>query len=136
VERGSDKHGFRLDDQMAGEVDGMMRAGRSTHAEEWKDPEAAGEDQPEVDRAPHETLEGGVPAGMTAGDVERRSEIAAVLGKEIYPATGAQLLERAETNEATDRVLADLRRLDAGATYVNIQDVWSSLGGGVEEQRF
>jgi NADPH2:quinone reductase len=36
VERGSDKHRGRLDDQFKHEVSGMVRSGRTTHAEEWK----------------------------------------------------------------------------------------------------
>ncbi|MGN6243781.1 MAG: hypothetical protein ACTHQ3_08910 [Motilibacteraceae bacterium] len=38
-QRGSDKHSARVDDQLEHELEGMQRAGRSTHAEEWKDPE-------------------------------------------------------------------------------------------------
>ena len=39
VERSSDKHGPLLDDRMKGEVQGQLRAGRPTRAEEWHDPE-------------------------------------------------------------------------------------------------
>ncbi|HYZ09678.1 MAG TPA: hypothetical protein VE709_14080 [Pseudonocardiaceae bacterium] len=51
MERGSDKHGARLDDAMAEEVEGMVRGTGPTHAEEWKDPEPPADDDPPAD--PH-----------------------------------------------------------------------------------
>jgi hypothetical protein len=136
MERGSDKHGSRADEQLAHEVEGAIRGGHSTHAQEWKDPEPSGEDQPDVDLAPDTTLVGGVPEEMTPEDVERRSEIAAYLGKEVWPATGAQLAEVASSAHAPDRVLSALRSLDPNATFENVQQVWSALGGHVEHKRF
>jgi hypothetical protein len=107
MERGSDKHGARMDDALANEVDGTIQAGRSSRGEAWRDPEPSGEDQPEVDLRPDGALHGGVPVGMTEDDVELRSELAQALGKEIYPEEW----------------------------FVNVQDVWSRLGGGVEQHR-
>jgi len=75
VERGSDKHSPLRDDQLKHETEGLVRASRTTHAEEWKDPEPSGEDQPDADRAPSGTLHGGVPAGMTEEDVEDRKSV-------------------------------------------------------------
>jgi len=136
VERGSDKHGFRLDEQLKHEVSGMVRSGVSTHAEEWKDPEPSGEDQPDVDRAPDTTLVGGVPEGTTEADIEGRSELAAAIGKEVWPATAAVLQARARESGASDRVLDRLSELPGDRTYRNIQEVWSALGGGAEQHRF
>lgn len=48
--RSSDKHGPVLDDEMKTEVEGELRAGRSTRAEPWRDPEPI-----EGDDAPDET---------------------------------------------------------------------------------
>lgn len=39
IERSSDKHGALRDDELKKEVEGMMRSGRPTRAEEWHDPE-------------------------------------------------------------------------------------------------
>ncbi len=48
MDRSSTKHGARLDDEMKHEVEGQMRAGRPTRAEEWHDPEPVEtEDSPE-----------------------------------------------------------------------------------------
>jgi len=52
MERGSNKHSPRVDDQMAGEVRGIVQGTAGGRAEEWKTPEPSGEDQPEVTVVP------------------------------------------------------------------------------------
>ncbi|MGN6330245.1 MAG: DUF2795 domain-containing protein [Motilibacteraceae bacterium] len=133
-QRGSDKHSARVDDQLEHELEGMQRAGRSTHAEEWKDPEPSGEDQPDVDRVPDGTFVGGVPQGVTPEEVAARSDVARFLGLSAFPGDREALLAAAEANEAPDGVLADLRRLPAGEQFANLQDAWRALGGGTEER--
>ena len=135
MERGSDKHGARMDDALAHEVDGTVSAGRSSRGQSWRDPEPSGEDQPDVDLRPDGALHGGVPAGMTEDDVELRSELAQALGKEVYPAAAAELMAKAQESSASDRILDLLERLPAEEFFANVQDVWSSLGGGVEQHR-
>lgn len=49
VERSSDKHGPVMDDMMKQEMEDQLRAGRSTRAEPWHDPEPI-----EADDAPDE----------------------------------------------------------------------------------
>lgn len=136
MQRGSDKHGARMDDALDAEVDGMLRAGHETRAEEWNSPEPAGEDQPDVDLSADGTLAGGVPAGMTEEDVEQRSRIASYLGKEVWPATGSQLVAVARARQAPDAVLDRLGQLPEGRVFRNMQDVWSELDGGTEQVRF
>jgi hypothetical protein len=135
MERGSDKHSARMDDALEHEVRGTIQAGRDTHAEEWKSAEPSGEDQPAVDLSADGSLHGGVPDGMTEADVEERSTIAQYLGKEVWPATGAQLLAVAEGRSAPDAVLVRLRQLRADHSYGNLQEAWSALGG-TEAHRF
>lgn len=136
MQRGSDKHSARMDDAMDAEVSGMMTAGRDTHAEEWKSAEPSGEDQPEVDLSADGDLHGGVPDGMTEADVEERSRLAAYLGKEVWPATGEQLVEVARGRDAPDVVLDRLAQLPRGRSFTNLQEAWRALSGGVEEHRF
>ena len=135
MERGSNKHSARMDDALDHEVEGLMRSGHDNRAD-WNSPEPSGEDQPDVDLVPDGTLAGGVPDGMTEEDVEARSELATYLGKSVYPAVSAVLIETAEGNDAPDSVIARLRALPAGREYVNVQDVWSTLRGGTEAHRF
>jgi len=136
MQRGSDKHSARMDDALDGEVRGLVSAGRDTHAEEWKLAEPSGEDQPEVDRSADGDLHGGVPDGMTEADVEERSRLAVYLGKEVWPATGQQLLELARNREAPDVVLDRLSQLPPGRSFTNLQDAWQALHGGAEQHRF
>jgi hypothetical protein len=136
MERGSDKHGARMDDALGAEVRGMMTAGRETRGAEWNSPEPSGEDQPEVDLAPEGTLIGGVPEGMTEDDVALRSEIASYLGKECWPCDAEQLLFKAAEMNAPERVLNRLRDLPAGRQFANMQQAWTALQGGVEANRF
>jgi len=136
VERGSDKVSPRADEQRKHETEGLVRAGRTTHAEEWKDPEPAGEDQPDADLAPDGTLHGGTPHGMTADDIEGRAEIASYLGKDAYPMVREQILNRVIDAKAPDRVVARVRELPSGREFHNINEVWTALGGHVEAERF
>ncbi|HEY0485130.1 MAG TPA: DUF2795 domain-containing protein [Mycobacteriales bacterium] len=136
MERGSDKHSPRVDEQLGHEVEGLVRAGRTTHAEEWADPEPPGDDQPEVDRAPDTDLTGGVPEGMTPEEVSLRSEIAAAVERTVFPAGRDQLLENAVERYAPPRVLEELRRLPDDGRYANVGDVWTALGHGREQHRF
>ena len=135
MERGSDKHSARLDDQLESEVSGLIRSGHDNR-EDWNSPEPSGEDQPDVDLVPNGTLSGGVPAGMTEADVERRSELAGYLGR-LWPATREELVRVATDNEAPEAVIAQLHTLPMGEQFSNLQHVWSTLSGGhVESHRF
>ena len=78
----------------------------------------------------------GTPAGTSPADVDRRAAIAEVLGKEVWPADRDTLVARAQESNATDRVLADLRRLPSGRQFENVQDVARALGIGTEQHRF
>lgn len=136
MERGSDKHSARMDDALEAEVRGMMTAGRETRGEAWNSAEPSGEDQPDVDRDPDGTMAGGVPDGMTELDVAERAEIASYLGKEVWPAGPAVLLDKARDLGAPDAVLDQLQRLPQSAIFDNMQGVWQALQGGTEAHRF
>jgi hypothetical protein len=136
VDRGSDKHSPLVDDQLKHETEGLVRAGHSTHAEEWKDSEPSGEDQPDADLAPAGTMHGGTPHGMAPDDVEGRAELAGYIGKDAYPMVREQILDLVMDRQAPDRVIDLVRRLPAGREFDNINDVWTAVGGHVESDRF
>ncbi|HET6815844.1 MAG TPA: DUF2795 domain-containing protein [Mycobacteriales bacterium] len=136
MDRGSDKHSPLVDDQLKHETEGLVRAGRSTHAEEWKDAEPSGEDQPDADLAPEGTLHGGVPEGMSPDDVDGRAELAGFIGKHAYPLLREQILDLVIDGQAPDRVIDLVRRLPSGRQFENINDVWTAVGGHVESERF
>lgn len=135
MDRGSDKVSPRRDDELKHETQGLVRSGHSTHAEEWKDPEPVGEDQPDADRSANGTLHGGTPDGMAADDVQGRSELATFLGKDCYPMVREQVIGLVIDRNAPDRVVDLVRRLPSGREFTNVNDIWSALGGGVESHR-
>ena len=129
MDRGSDKVSPREDEQRKHETQGLVRSGHGTHAEEWKDPEPVGEDQPSM------TLVGGTPEGMAPDDVEGRSELAGYLGKDCYPLVREQVLDLVIDNHAPQRVVDLVRRLPSGREFVNVNEIWTALGGNVESSR-
>ena len=134
MEQRSDKHGPRQDEALKHETEGLVHAGRTTRAEEWRDPEPPGEDQPDAGQILSGTRQGTAP-GMTEEDVEERSEIARFLGISAFPGDRDALVAVAVDNEATDHVLAELQRLPAGETFQNVQEVSRALGHGGETHR-
>jgi Protein of unknown function (DUF2795) len=136
MERGSDKHSPLVDDQLKHETEGLVHAGHGTHAEEWKDAEPSGEDQPDADLAPAGTLHGGTPPGMESDDVEGRAELAGYVGKDPYPMRREQILDLVIDRQAPDRVIDLVRRLPSGQQFQNINEVWTAIGGHVESERF
>jgi hypothetical protein len=74
--------------------------------------------------------------GVDQQDVERRSQIAEALGKEVWPADRDALVAKAQESNALDSVVSSLQRLPAGQTFENVQDVAAALGLGTEQQRF
>lgn len=132
----SDKTGPLRDEELKAESQGMFKANRQTRAEEWHEIEPSGEDQPDVDRTPDGTLTGGTPEGMSADDVQLRSELATYLGREIYPAVREQLIGVAMDQHAPDAVVDRIKDLPSGRQFANVNDVWEALGGHVEQSRF
>src|SRR5947199_9854653 len=138
MERGSDKHGPRVDDQLAHEVRGLLQ-GQHTEGrvEEWGNPEPSGDDQPAVGEfpAPGEDLPGGAPAGITAAEADRRAYFASFLSRPDFPADRAKLRAAAEQANAPDEVLAVIDRLPAGE-FATIAEAWHAAGGGIESHRW
>ncbi|GAB2689849.1 DUF2795 domain-containing protein [Thalassiella azotivora] len=123
------------DEELAHEVSGQVQGGRSSRAEEWREPEPAGDDQPTGDRGTVPEDRRGTPPGMTSGDVDERSDIARFLGIGAFPGDRDALVRVAQGNGATDAVLADLGRLPEGRQFENVQDVARELGVGTEQRR-
>jgi len=138
MERGSSKHGPRLDDELEHEVRGLLQ-GQNTEGrvEEWHDPEPSGEDQPVVGEYPDsgDDLPGGAPAGISAAEADRRAYFASFLSRSLFPADRARLRAAAEEANAPAEVLAVIDRLPDGE-FVNIADAWHKAGGGIESQRW
>jgi hypothetical protein len=48
MQRESDQHSARADDELKAEMQGMLKGGGPTRAEEWADPEPPADDDPDV----------------------------------------------------------------------------------------
>ncbi|HVE99659.1 MAG TPA: DUF2795 domain-containing protein [Mycobacteriales bacterium] len=137
MERGT-KHGFRIDDAMDHETESLQRGGHESRADESREMEPAGEDQPMAnpvlmgDARPVEESGPALPHDA----VEARSELARHLRISAFPADRETLLAVARDENAPASVLGMLERLPWSAdTYENTQAVWVALGGPVEEGR-
>ncbi|WP_433336524.1 DUF2795 domain-containing protein [Spirillospora sp. CA-294931] len=130
----SDKHGSRLDDELAKETQGLTRGTGPSHAEEWKEPEPVGTDTGRDPTAGYSAQEG-TPQGMTPRDVEDRSAMARVLAGADYPADPGALARHAAGQGAPDVAVAALENLPR-RTYGDFAEVADGLGIGHEEQRF
>ncbi|ETK31326.1 DUF2795 domain-containing protein [Microbispora sp. ATCC PTA-5024] len=137
IQRGSDKHGPRLDEEQKHETQGIVQGAGSSRAEEWREPEPT--QQPEDDLTPHRRQppgrEPGTPAGITPADVERRSNLAKWLSDAGYPAGPGKLLAHAEERNAPDAVTDAVRRLP-DRDFRNVGEVAEALGLGLERQRW
>ncbi|PZG40926.1 hypothetical protein C1I98_22370 [Spongiactinospora gelatinilytica] len=136
MERGSAKHGPRLDEHQKQESEGIVRGGGTSHAEEWKEPEPT-ERPGEKDLAPPPEPPGherGSPQGISPTDVERRSNLAKWLSDANFPAGRDALLAHAEGAGAPDAVLEAVRALPE-LQYANVSEVAQALGLGVETRR-
>jgi len=131
MERGSTKHGQRLDQQQKHETQGIVQGGGDSHAEEWKQPEpvgSPGEESLSSSSPRPATQEPGSPEGLSPEEVDSRSNLARwISGVHAFPADKATLLERAREQFAPDPVMSALRSLP-DREYENMQDVAKELG--------
>lgn len=134
-EQRSDKHAPWQDDELKDVTRGEVLGGYPSHTEDWRGQQHSGQDTPEIERAPAAPLPGGVPAGMSAGDVELRSHIAQYIPMTAYPARRGELLGALRRANAPDALRERLRRLPADRRYHNVREVAQSLGIPVEHGR-
>jgi hypothetical protein len=113
----SDKHGARLDDDLQKDTRG---------GEDAREPLRADDARPDVVQQQDGVLDD--------ADAERRSELARAIEPGIFPARPAELEASAAGNFASDGIIRALQALP-DRVYENVQDVWSTLGGPVEEKR-
>jgi hypothetical protein len=131
LERGSDKHSPRIDEELDHETRSLQQgAPIESRVEEFREQEGPGEDQP----TPEPRLTEGRTGSLDLDDAETRSDIARYLGPSAFPADREALVANAEANNAPEAVLERLRALPAGRTYEAMPDIWSALGGTAEHR--
>jgi Protein of unknown function (DUF2795) len=133
LERGSDKHSPRVDEELDHETRSLQQgAPVESRVEEHREQEGPDEGQPNPDAR----LTGGraTAASLDLDDAETRADIARFLTPSTFPADRDTLVADAEGNQAPQAVLERLRALPGGRAYENVQDVWGALGGTVEHR--
>ena len=133
MERGSDKHSPRVDEQLEHDTRSLTQgAPVESRVEEHREQEGPGEGQP----TPDARLTGGraTAASLDLDDAEARADIARFLTPSAFPADREALLADAEGNNAPAEVVERLQALPEGRAYENVQDVWNALGGTVEHR--
>jgi hypothetical protein len=133
AERGSDKHGPRLDEELHDDTRSLEQgAPVEARVEEAREQEGPADDQP----VPDARLTGGraTAASLDLDDAEARSELARFLTPSAFPADREALLADATGNQAPAVVLERLQALPADRTFENVQDVWRALGGAAEHR--
>ena len=130
MERGSDKHSPRVDEELDHETRSLQQgAPIESRVEEHREQEGPGEDQPTPE--PHLTE---ATASLDLDDAEARADIARYLDPAAFPADREGLMDNAEANNAPEVVLERLQALPGGRTYERLPDVWAALGGTVEHR--
>jgi Protein of unknown function (DUF2795) len=119
IERSSDRHGPRIDEDLDRLTQSVTRgAPVESRAEEEREQEGPADDEPVAEAVIHGPGE----------DFELRSEIARHLEPSGFPASRDQLIRIARREQAPTGVLQWLERLPHGH-YPTIESVWEALGG-------
>jgi hypothetical protein len=123
VERGSNHHSPRVDDELAHETQSLVRgAPVEARAEEWRQQEAPADGEPAPD------------SHVSVDDIELRSLLAISLRPSAFPGWRDGLIAVAEEEHAEERVLEWLTSLPDDVEFVNVEQVWEALGGQYERR--
>lgn len=128
MERGSNKHSARVDDELSQEVRGTVQGVAGARAEEWKQAEPSGEDQPQVSMVPVDDSGRGEPNGVGSPQGEAFSRFGSYIGLSALPGDRETLEKSARDLLAPDDVIETLRRLPADTTYQTVAEVWRAAG--------
>ncbi len=128
MERGSFKHGDRLDDEMEKETETLTHSGQPSRTEEWRQTEPVDE----VHLAMPDDEQPGTPRGMTPADVNERSDIARYIEPHKLPAGRAALLRHLDATGAPDEVVDAIRRLPDGRQFSTVGEIVRALGSHTE----
>ncbi len=127
MQRGSDHLSPHRDDEAKRELQGRLRSGHPTRAEEWDDAEPGADDDPELTTRP--VPPAGAPTPQEAEDEALRSDLARHLGRHSFPADRDALKRELMDQYAPDPLVEVVRRLPKeGGTYANVQEVMAALG--------
>src|SRR4051794_218391 len=132
MERSSDKHSPRLDDELKHELSSLTQgAPVESRADESREQEGPADGEPTPDALLTGEPAPAPPDALTHDEVEARAELARHLQPSVFPADRDALIESARSMGASDELADSLRRLPEG-TFDHLEAVWEALGGRVE----
>jgi hypothetical protein len=132
MERSSDKHGPRLDEELKHEISSLVHGSPlESRASEAREQEGPADGEPTPDALLTGEPAPATPDTLTHDEVEARAELARHLQPSVFPADRAALVESARRMGASDELVASFERLPEG-TFDHLEAVWEALGGRVE----
>lgn len=121
MERQSDKHSARQDDELKQDLEGRLRSTHLTRSHEGIDSEPPADDDPVAAEGPVPPLDGEVDPE------ELRLELSRYLTRSGFPADREQLTEQLRGSHAPDPLVEAVGQLPADRTFRHIQDVVNEL---------
>jgi len=133
MQRESDKHSPRVDEEMKHELQSLIQG---SAAEESRSREDFTQEAPTEDETRWEpgdrTLGQDRGIGIPDGDADARSILARHVTAAPWPASRDDLVHAAHADRAPQDLLDSLRTLPAEVRFENVQEVWAALGGATE----
>jgi hypothetical protein len=131
MERGSNPVSRRKDDEIKHELQGYLKSGQHTHAEDAVDPEPGADDDVRPDSS------GPVPppgpererAEQEVEDRELHRDLARRLDRTVFPADRDSLVRALEERQAPDFLVRAARDLPEEGVYHNAHEVVAALRG-------
>ncbi len=132
MERSSNKHGSRLDDELKHELRSIVQGSPvESRANESREQEGPADGEPTPDALITGDRETATPDALTHDEVEDRAELARHLQPSVFPADREALMESARRFGASAELVDRLASLPDG-TFDHMEAVWEALGGRVE----
>lgn len=129
MERGSDKHNPRLDEQLDHDTRSLRQGSPvEARAREDREQEGPAEGEPGPDARIAGGDRGWRGSALDMDEVEARSDLARHLQPSVFPGDRDALVASARERHAPAWVVEQLRRLPDGE-FVNLEAVWEALGG-------
>jgi hypothetical protein len=132
MERSSDRHAPRVDDELKHELRSILQGSPvESRADESREQEGPADGEPTPDALLTGDRPSATPDALTHDEVEARAELARHLQPSVFPADRTAVVASARRSGASDAQVAQLEGLPEG-TFDHLEAVWEALGGRVE----
>ena len=134
MERGSDKHSPRVDEEMKEEARSFTQgAPVESRAQESREKESGADDQPSPDEVISTNGET-PPRSLSHEERELRHDLARFLDGSIFPARREEIIANATEHQAPPDIVDRFKGLPE-RTYEGFPEVWAAVGGRIEGER-